>query len=64
MPKIKLYVCTGFADCKHVDYHDIPDDEWDGMTQKEQEDLLDELAQDHMVNHIDYGAFVVEEEDE
>ena len=64
MPKIKLYVCTGFAGCKHVDYRYIPDDEWDEMTKTEQEDLLDQLAQDHMVNCIDYGAFVVEEEDE
>lgn len=64
MPKIKLYVNTGCAGCKHIDYHDIPDDEWDEMTEKEREELLDELAQDYLVNHIDYGAFVVEGEDE
>jgi hypothetical protein len=34
MPKIKLYVCTGFAGCKHVDYHDVPDDEWERCLRK------------------------------
>jgi hypothetical protein len=31
------------------------------MSEKEREELLDELALAHMTNYIDYGAYVVEE---
>lgn len=59
MPKIKIYVSTGFANCEHHDELDIDQEEWDSMSEREKEDLLDELAVDLMQNTITYGAYVV-----
>lgn len=64
MPKIKMYVNTGFASCGHHDEFDIDQEEWDSMSEREKEDLLDELAVDLMQNTITYGAYVVEDSDE
>ena len=54
--KVKLYVSTGFAGCEHIDYVDVPDD----IT----EDDLNEMARELMMDSIEYGFEVVEEESE
>ena len=59
--KIRLCVETGFAGCEHVDFQDLPDD-WEEMTEAEQNKYLDEAASDFMANHISYGAFVVDDD--
>lgn len=64
MPKIKMYVSTGFANCEHRDEFYIDQEEWDSMSEREKEDMLDDLATNLMQNTIDYGAYVVEDFDE
>lgn len=60
MPRIKLYVNTGFANAKHVQYYDYPDDEWNKLTEKEKEKELDTMANEYLSETIDYGAIVEE----
>lgn len=62
--KIKLFVNTGFANCKHEDILEIDDQEWNEMTEEEREKYMDEAAGDFMNNYIEYGAYPVEDEDE
>ncbi len=61
MVKIKLWADTGYTGCNHDDYEEVPDKEWNAMTEKEKEDYLNDMASIHLHNHIDYGACVVEE---
>ena len=51
--KVKLYVCTGFAGCEHIDYVDMPDDTT--------EDDLNEMARELMMDNIEYGFEIIEE---
>lgn len=62
--KIKLFVNTGFANCKHEDILEIDDQEWEEMTLEEQEKYMDEAAMDFMSNYIEYGAYPVEDGEE
>jgi hypothetical protein len=64
MPKIKLYVHTGLSNASHEDYEEVDDAKWAAMSEKEREEMLDEMAREFMGNNIDFGAFVVEGEDE
>jgi hypothetical protein len=59
--KIKLYVGTGFANCKHEDIFEIDREHWESMSSEEQENLLDELAVDFRNNVIECTAWVMEE---
>jgi hypothetical protein len=61
--RIKLFIDTGSANARHIDYIDLPDD-WDQMSGKDQEEYLDEEAQDFVSNYIEFGAVVVDEDDE
>lgn len=60
--KVKMYVHTGFANCKHEDEFEIDRDEWEEMDEKEREKYLDDVAQDYLGNCIDYGAYAEEDE--
>lgn len=62
--KIKVYCTTGFAGCDHVDYFELDREEWQALTEEEQREELDNFASTFMGNYIDYGAYVVEDEDE
>lgn len=62
--KIKLYVSTGFANCKHEDILEIDDQEWLEMTTAEQEAYMDEAAMDFMNDRIECGAYPVEDGEE
>jgi hypothetical protein len=62
--KIKLYLYTGFAGAKHEDIIEVERDRWESLSQEEQERELDEMARDYMQNHIDCGAYVMEEDEE
>lgn len=64
MIKIKVYVDTGFAGCEHVDYIEIPKTEWYAMSTVDQDRLLDDAAKELLGNNIDYGAYVVTDEEE
>jgi len=61
--RIKLWISTGFAGAKHVSYENLPDD-WDDMTEKEQQEYLDEESIAYMQNCIEFGAYVVDDETE
>lgn len=58
MPRIKLFISTGFTGCGYKDYYDYPDEDWDELTEDDKEKELDQLAQDFLGNHIDFGAYV------
>lgn len=60
--KIRVYVNTGFPGAKHEDVVEVPDDEWNALTEEEKERRLDEEAKDFMGNNIDFGAHVLEGE--
>ena len=62
MPKIKVYC---YADLPRQDDHvEIPDEEWNAMSEEEQEERLVEEAREFMGNCIDFGACVELEESE
>lgn len=61
--KIRVYINTGYANCRHVDFEDLPED-WNDWSAAEQEGYLDEISNAYLNNMIDYGANVVEDEDE
>lgn len=61
--KIKVWIDTGFNSASHTDFLDLPDG-WDVMTPAEQEERLEEEAREFLGNKIDYGAAVVENDDE
>jgi hypothetical protein len=61
MPKIKMYVNTGFAGVKHEDVLEISNEEWDSLEEDEREDYLDDIAKDYLHNCIDYGAHIIQE---
>jgi hypothetical protein len=56
MRKIKVYLDTGFAGCKHEDIIEVDDDITD-------EDV-DEIARDTAFNWIEWGWYDVEEDDD
>lgn len=55
--RIRVWVETGFAGCNHEDYYPLPDN-WDQMSEQEQQEHLDELAYEFRGNCIEYGAYV------
>ena len=60
--KIKLWITTGFSGAKHKEDYYIDRQDWEGMAISEQEKFLDQLAKEYLHEHIDYGAYVEEEE--
>ncbi len=43
---------------------EIPDDEWDSLTEKAKEDRLDDEAREFMGNCVDFGALIVSESED
>lgn len=64
MIRIKLFVRTGFVNCKYDGYINIPREEWENMSARAQEAELNELAAQFLNNHIEYGAYVIEDPNE
>jgi len=60
--KIKAYIRIGLAMAKMEELFDLPED-WDEMSQKEQDGYLDELANEYAQNNSEYGAYVVEDKE-
>ncbi len=56
--KIRVYCELGMY--TREDRQELPDD-WDEMSEDEQEEYLADSARIHMENHVDFGAHVVEE---
>lgn len=63
MPTITLWINTGFVGCKYREEVEVPDSEWNALTEQQREDRLDELASEYLHNHIECGAYVGTEED-
>ncbi|TJY57218.1 hypothetical protein E4T66_17570 [Sinimarinibacterium sp. CAU 1509] len=63
MPRIKLFVDTGFAECSHTDILEVDDADWEAMSPEERDAFLAEEAREFMGNHIDYGAYVMDDAD-
>jgi hypothetical protein len=59
--KIKLYIEGKSEDCDHEAFEDLPDN-WDAMSNEEKDNYLDEAAQGFLVNHVSYGAYVVDDD--
>ena len=59
MVKIKVYARTRMNGSECVDYWEAPDD-WEEMSEMEQERYLDECASEHRDNCVEFGAFAVE----
>jgi hypothetical protein len=57
--RIKLYARTNMNGSDVEDYMDLPDD-WDELSEEEQQAILDDAAQTHLQNCVDYGAYVDE----
>lgn len=55
---IKITVDTGFAGATHYDECELPDD-WDSLTQGQQEIILNEACETAISNYIDAYAEVV-----
>jgi hypothetical protein len=60
--KIQVYCHTGYVGCNHDYIEEFDKEEWSKLSEEERENWLNELAQDNMGNHIDYGAFVINED--
>lgn len=61
--KVKVFVHTGFSNAKHEDSWEVDRADWESLTEKEKEDLLDTYANDYMSNCIEFGAYVEEDEE-
>ena len=59
--RIKIVVETGYVNCDHIDYMEIPDnfDEW---TDEEKEKLLNDLALDLLHEQVSCRAFVEDDQ--
>jgi len=59
--KIKLFIGTGYANADHKDEEYIDRAEWEAMSDGEQEAYLEQAALDFLHNHIEYSAYVEED---
>lgn len=58
--KIKVYARTTISGSSVEDEIDAPDN-WDDLSEEEQQEILDESADTHLGNCVDYGAYIEEE---
>lgn len=61
--KIRVFVQTNVSGSKCEDEQDCPDD-WDEMSAEDKQAYLSEVAQSHLQNFADYGAYLVEDGDD
>jgi len=54
MKKYKFYIETGYAGCNYEEILELDDD----ITEKS----LEEIVNDFLINHIDYGYYEVSDE--
>lgn len=64
MVKLKLYVSTGIVGSEREEIIEIPDEELEGLTGNEKEEVFQEEFDTFMANHCDFGWFVLDEEEE
>lgn len=62
MPSIKVSLGIGFANARHEDTLEIPEDEWmECVTEEDREELMNGYAADWAGNYIDIGYQLVED---
>lgn len=59
--KIKLFIGTGFVGADHKGEEEVDKQFWQGLTEKQQDEYLEEAARDFLNNHIEYTAYIEEE---
>ncbi len=59
MARIRVFLNIGLANASQNDIIEIPDEEWDGYTDEEKEELLTDISETHLSNHLDYGAYLL-----
>lgn len=60
MIKIKRFLSNGLYR-KKEDVVEIDEDEWNSMSKDEQDNYLDDLANEFRDNHLDFGAYVIDD---
>lgn len=61
MPKIILWIDTGFAGCDRRDVEYVDDAVWAEMSEEEREEYLEDAATEYSNNYISCGAYVADE---
>lgn len=52
---VKAYVRMGLVGCKITDEIEIDDEDLEGLSEDERENLIGEYVQDWIWNHVEYG---------
>ena len=60
--RIRLHVGSGYAGADHEDVVEIDKEEWESMSEEQQNSLMDDLVIDFRNNVIECSAWVIEEE--
>jgi len=55
MAKFIAYVSVGFVGCDREKEFEVPDDELEGLSDLERENLLGEYARDTIFNYVEWG---------
>lgn len=56
--KIKVYIdAGGYPSLEYEDVYEIPDKEWNAMTEPQRQESLRKLADDFLNKNVDYGAY-------
>ena len=63
MPLINMFFETNSIGSKQEDGVDIDDNEWASLSADQKQEMLDELGREFMLERVDYGAYVVDEEE-
>lgn len=53
--KIKIWIKLNLQGCRIEDELEIPDEELEGLTDREREQYIDENAKDYLFGFLDYG---------
>lgn len=60
--RVRLHVSSGYAGANHEDVVEIDKEEWESMSEEQQNSLMDDLVIDFRNNVIECSAWVIEEE--
>lgn len=53
MKRFRIIVDTGFVGGQHEEQAEFADEAWDGLSEQERTDLLEEACQEAISNHIE-----------
>lgn len=61
--KIKLMVSTGFANCEHVEYQELPE-WWEELTSNEKDEFIQDSAREFYNECCEFSGKLVDEDEE